>query len=59
MKIRKFEIIKIVKTCDKIFTVYYKGIINKKWVTDKKMYFIGNNEDEVRHKAIKRFGGRN
>jgi hypothetical protein len=57
MKIRKFEILKIEKICNKTFTVYYKGIINKKWVTNKKLYFIGNNESEIYEIAMKRFGG--
>lgn len=61
MVIRKFEItsIEVIHAGGvSDYTIHYKGIKNKEWVTGK-VFFVAKNEAEARHKAMQRFGGIN
>lgn len=61
MRIRKFEITSVEvepRGLKPFYTVHYKGIKNKEWVTGK-VFFSANNEAEAKYLAMQRFGGIN
>lgn len=62
MILRKFEITSITmipggRGPERVWKIAYKAIKNKLWV-EGTMHFIGRTEQEARHKAEQRFGGR-
>lgn len=61
MVIRKFEITSVEvdhRGLKSFYTIHYKGIKNKEWVTGK-VFFFAKNEAEARYKAMQKYGGIN
>jgi hypothetical protein len=59
MKIRKFEITSITveqSSPFNVYTIYYKGIRNKKWINGK-LLCLAKSEKEAKDKMMKEFGG--
>lgn len=59
---RKFEILDVELSPggpgpDRLWRVYYKAIVSKKWVEDQ-LWILARTAEQARAKAMERFGGK-